>query len=398
MNRRAFLASTLAAGSLVRPGHARLRAWGAPPGSNGKTLVLLQLSGGHDGLSLLVPYTDDAYYRARGSTAISSRDALRIDDRRALHPELGRLREHFEQGQVAFVEGVGYPEPNRSHFASLDIWHTARLEGRAGGEGWVGRLMAELHGRDADPNHVVHVGKSLPYSLRSTEHPPTCFANPASYRWVKNEEALEEYDTDAGEGTSSLDFVRAVMRDAHVSSRAMRSAAASYRARVEYPDREPLAEALYTAAAILHGGLGTRVISVELGGFDTHVDQRATHTSLMGRLDRSLSAFLRDLKGTPAGRDTVVVAFSEFGRRVAENASRGTDHGTAGVVLVAGGSVEGGFHGKAPSLSKLDELGDLRFTTDFRSVYATVVERWMGGASKPVLGERFEPLDFLPRG
>jgi len=396
MNRRAFLASALAAGPLVRAGHARLRAWGTAPESSERTLVLLQLSGGNDGLSLLVPYTDDAYYRARSSTAISSGASLRLDERRALHPELGRLREHFDQGEVAFVEGVGYPEPNRSHFASLDIWHTANLQGRSSGEGWVGRLMAELYRKDADPNHVVHIGTSLPYSLRSTDHPPTCFANPASYRWVKNEQALGEYDTDAGEGTSSLDFVRAVMRDAHLSSRAMRTAAATYRARAEYPDREPLAEALHTAAAMIHGGLGTRVISVELGGFDTHVDQRASHTNLMGRLDRSLSAFLRDLQGTSAGRNTIVAAFSEFGRRVAENGSGGTDHGTAGVLMVAGESVKGGFYGKSPSLTKLDELGDLRFTTDFRSVYATAIERWMGCASKPVLGERFEPLDFIP--
>ncbi len=374
-------------------GGARV-AWSAPLGleREPRHLVLLQLAGGNDGLSTVVPWADDAYGRARASTRLDEKEVLALDDYRGLHPALVRLREEHAEGRLAIVEGVGYPRPNRSHFKSFEIWHTADPRGRAAGDGWVGRLTAALDGSAPDALRTVHVGAQPPYSLQSATHPAASFGVPESYRWFENERDVAAASVEpAREPRSTLDALRGVLASARASSERVRAAAASYEPRVEYPD-EPLARALRVAASLLAEDAGTRVVSVELGGFDTHVGQRARHDACMAELDASLGAFLADLRGTDAGKRTIVVAFSEFGRRVAENGSEGTDHGTAGPLLVAGEPVRGGLYGKHPSLSELDE-GDLVHTTDFRSVYATVAERWFGVEHERVLGARYP----LPR-
>lgn len=358
-----------------------------------RALVLLQLSGGNDGLDTIVPWADGAYRAARPKLGRAAKDVLRIDDYRGFHPSLSKLRALFDDGGLAIVEGVGYPNPNRSHFKSLDIWHAANTVGRNAGEGWIGRLCSALYGTQADPNRVVHVGRSVPYSLHSTVHPPACFGNPAAYRWVKDGR-LRDYEAPVERGESSLDFVRTVLDDARQSSLAIRRAAAAYRSKTEYPSGK-LADGLRVAAAVLHGRVGARVISVEQGGYDTHTSQRGTRDGLLEDLDGSIAAFLEDIAGTSVGENVLVFAFSEFGRRVSENGSGGTDHGTAGPSFLCGAPVRGGLYGKHPSLAKLDDNADLRFTTDFRSIYATIIEDWFGAKSKDVLGERFGKLDCL---
>jgi uncharacterized protein (DUF1501 family) len=389
-------ASRLAVGPLAEePAGGRLEALPA-------TLVLLQLSGGNDGLSTVVPLgdRDDRAYRAyrdrRDATAIAEEDALELDGGAGLHPGLERLHALYREQRLAIVQGVGYPDASRSHFESLEVWHAADLRGRAAGSGWIGRLAAELLGDDADPNRVVHMGGSAPYSLHSTRHPPACVTTPASYRWVGTEAERRACTGDAagsGPEPHALSFLRGVQRDAERSSAAIRSAAERYRPRIEYPDTQ-LGAALRTAAALIQARLGARVLSVELGGFDTHNDQRARHDELMRLLDGGLGAFLDDLRGTEAESRVVVLAFSEFGRRVEENGSRGTDHGKAGPMFLAGAPVRGGLFGRAPSLEDLDE-GDLRFGTDFRSVFGSVIESWHGLAHERVLGERFALLPLF---
>ncbi len=395
-DRRGVLAAGAALGAgLLLP--RRARAWaGSREDAAPRTLLLLELNGGNDGLDTIVPYTDDVYYQARGRVGLAATDVLRLDDRRGFHPLLPHTNELWKEGKLAIVEGAGYANPNHSHFTSQDIWHTARAGGRHSGDGWIGRLMATLYAQDRSQPHAVHVGQTLPYSLHSSTHPIVCFDSPPAYRWAENGQAIAEVATKrAAEdkpmgGKSPLDTIRGIASNARVSSAEVRKAAAQYQPRVEYP-RSDIGQDLKTAAALLASGIGVRVMSVTHYGYDTHEDQRRRHDILMGELDNGLSAFLKDVRGTAAGDNVVVLIFSEFGRRVADNASNGTDHGTAGPMFVAGTPVKGGLYGKHPSLQDLVE-GDLIHTTDFRTVYASVLERWFGVESEPILGARFEAV------
>jgi uncharacterized protein (DUF1501 family) len=410
LDRRELLACG-ALGALAWPLGAVARA-----PSNGRTLVLVQLTGGNDGLSTIVPFGDDLYRQARPELGLGPGEVHALDDHRGLNGGLSRLFKTWGKGKLALVEGVGYPDASRSHFASMDVWHAADPRGRRAGEGWIGRLVA--HGLEApvDPNLVIHVGHEVPYALHSKTHPPASFAVPQSYRWIGAEAEVEAYaraagDPDSARGAagrtpaaertkgadsdSSLAYLRSVLRAAQGSSERVRGAVADYRTAVEYPPT-PLGMALRNVAALLTAEIGTRVFSVELASFDTHTNQRGDHDALMRTLDAALGAFLEDLGRSQVGRDTVVLAYSEFGRRVRENGTGGTDHGLAGPVLLAGHAVRGGLYGAPPSLAELDE-GDLAHTTDFRRVYATLIERCFEVDSVDVLGGRFEPLDCLRR-
>jgi uncharacterized protein (DUF1501 family) len=370
----------------------------APTGA-ARTLILLQLSGGNDGLDTIVPFGDDLYRRARPSLGLAKKDTLPLDDYRGFHASLKSVRQHFDAGRLALIEGAGYPQPVRSHFKSLDIWHTADARGRDAGDGWIGRLCQQVFASETNPNLVVHVGANVPYALHSSSHPPVSFVNPQAYRWAGGENEVEAYGKvgEMGEreskpkkraGESSLDFVRRVLSDGQTSSEQVRRAVALYSTGVTYPRNDALALALQDVAALVNGDTGTRVLSVELGGFDTHTDQRNRHDQLMRQLDGALGALLDDLGRSEAGRAAIVVVFSEFGRRVAENGARGTDHGVAGPMLVLGHQIKGGLFGKHPALDKLDE-GDLVHTVDFRSVYAAVIERAFGVKHEKVLGARY---------
>jgi uncharacterized protein (DUF1501 family) len=417
IDRREMLASCGAAAGLAllsSRAQGAVRVLASPalaPQGAARTLILLQLSGGNDGLDTVVPYADDVYQRLRPTLARKKSETLPIDEYRGLHAGLPKLRKLLDAGRLAIVEGVGYPDPIRSHFQALDVWHTADHRGRDAGEGWIGKLCDAAFADNADPNLVVHIGANVPYSLHSTTHPPAAFVLPQSYRWAGDPSATAAYEKagageDGGgggegkdekpkkrEGESSLEFVRRVLADGQSSSQQVRRAVARYATSVDYP-RDALGAALRDVAALLEGRVGTRVFSVELSGFDTHTDERGRHENLLKQLDAALGAFVEDLGRSEAGRNAVVLVFSEFGRRVAENGARGTDHGVAAPVFVLGHQVRGGLHGKHPSLERLDE-GDLVHTTDFRSIYAAVVRRCFAIAPEKVLGARFEPVAIL---
>lgn len=420
LDRRALLTASLGLGGfalLGGRGEARVRLAGAFTGSEseraGKVLVLVQLTGGNDGLSTVVPFGDDAYGRARTSTRIATDEVLRIDDYRGLHPALKGLKSRYDAGRMAIVEGAGYPDPIRSHFKSYEVWHTASARGRSSGEGWIGRLASAAWAKDETPELVVHVGGTAPYSVYSLAKPPVIFQTPQSYRWVGPEtDDLVAYKKAAEEDTQRLDDarkkkskakqtgseaaierLRGVLADANESSTRIRRAAVAYDTKVAYPADE-LGDSLRIVAALLDARIGSRVASVELDGFDSHNNQRGQHDARMRTLDGALTAFLDDLKGRSIEDEVMVVVFSEFGRRVQENGSRGTDHGTAGPMFVLGSQVKGGLYGKHPSLADLDD-GDLIHTTDFRGVYMTAIERWFDADATKVLGARYPSLAFV---
>jgi len=420
IDRRALLTAGLGLGGFVLlggRGEARVRSSGPLFGDDaaraGKVLVLVQLTGGNDGLSMVVPYGDDGYGRARTSTRIAADSVLKIDEYRGLNPELKGLKRHYDAGHMAIVEGCGYPDPIRSHFKSYEVWHTASARGRSAGEGWISKLAGVAWAKDETPELVVHVGGTAPYSVYSLSHPPVIFQTPQSYRWISPEsDDLAAYRKAAEEDSARLvetrkqkskakktgseaaiDRLRGVLADANDSSSRIRRAAVAYQPNTKYPADE-LGESLKVVASLLDARVGSRVVSVELGGFDSHNNQRAQHDGRMRSLDAALTAFLDDLEARSVRDDVLVVVFSEFGRRVQENGSRGTDHGTAGPMLVLGSKVKGGLYGEHPSLTELDE-GDLVHTTDFRSVYATAIERWFGADAAKVLGARYSTLPIV---
>ena len=372
-----------------------------PPGA-GRSLVIVQLSGGNDGLDTVVPYADDVYQRARPTLARKKSEILALDDYRGLHPALVRMRKHFDAGTLAIVEGAGYPDPIRSHFESMDVWHTADHRGRDAGIGWIGKLCDAAFKDDHNPNLVVHIGANVPYSLTSSAHPPVSFINPQAYRWAGGAAATEAYEKAGGmegheegkakkhAGEKSIDFLRRVLADGQSSSAEVRRAVARYATKIDYPN-DALAQALHDVAALVNSDTGTRVLSVELGGFDTHTDERPRRDNLLKQLDAALGAFVDDLARSEAGKSAVVLVFSEFGRRVHENGARGTDHGEAAPMFVLGHQIKSGLHGKHPSLEQLDD-GDVVHTTDFRSVYAAVIERCFTMQPDQVLGAKYPVL------
>ncbi len=402
IDRRGFLAG---AGAFAGLASTSLAGGSVAPKDPGFNLVMLQLSGGNDGLSMVVPHADDIYHSLRPKTRHEASTVLRLDDYRGLHPGLRSLRSIWDDGKLAIVEGLGYANPLRSHFKSMDVWHTGHLDGRNSGPGWIGRLSASKWGLNAVPELAIHLGANTPYSVDSPTHPAISVESPTGYRWFADSAGVDAYAAAAELETATdephhrgrnraLAQIRGLLHNAQESSVSIRATSMRYTTSVAYP-RTKLGASLRDAAAILQGGLGTRIISVELAGFDTHADQRGRHANLMETLDEALGAFLRDLERSEVGRRTVVMAFSEFGRRAHENGSRGTDHGKAGPALVLGPLVKGGLYGRHPSLSELDSQGDLAYTTDFRSVYGTILERGLGASQESVLGASYPLLRFL---
>jgi uncharacterized protein (DUF1501 family) len=397
-----------------------------PTGRDARILVVLQMAGGNDGLNTLVPFADDAYHRARPGLALGADRVLKLDDHLGLHPNLAALKQLHDDGHLAVVQGVGYPNPNRSHFRSTEIWQTASDADRNDSTGWLGRYFDNCC-EGADPSVGVSIGGEVPQAFASPTPTGISFARPEQYRWRTTEKAQgrmspsefyyrqlnrpgeEEGGGEASEGGSigmiggaggshaaglgPLEYLQRTALDAQVSSDKVLEIARNFPARTEYP-RGRLADSLNLVARMIAGGLPTRVYYVSQGGYDTHANQQGAHERLLAELGDGLAAFFKDLKEQGNFDRVLLMTFSEFGRRVAQNASGGTDHGTAAPLFIAGGGAKPGLYGAAPSLTKLDN-GDLVHTTDFRSVYATVLEKWLAAPSEKVLGREFPSMPFV---
>lgn len=374
---------------------------GAPAAEKDRSiLVLVQLAGGNDGLNTLVPFEDADYYRLRPTLGLKKDDVLRVGDQAGLHPACGALRGLFEAGQLSIVQNVGYPNPNRSHFRSSEIWETASASEQFLATGWVGRYLDNAcAGAPADHDPVgVHITSGLPQSFQAAQEHPTFGLAPYGGNRRENEEnrrLLEAMVRNPAEGVenSNATFLKHTLMDALVTEKKVQKVLNDYRPAAPYPGNA-LASSLRSVAALIAAGLPTRVYFVSLSGFDTHSNQLQQQAGLLGQLSDGLAAFQKDLDGHRLSDQVTTMTFSEFGRRPSENDSHGTDHGTAAPLFVMGARVRGGLHGTAPSL-KLQHNEDLTYTTDFRQVYATILDGWLHSPSEAVLGGRFEPLPIL---
>jgi uncharacterized protein (DUF1501 family) len=360
-------------------------------------LVVVQLTGGNDGLNTVIPFADDAYFRSRPKLAVPANQILKLDDRIGLHPVLHGLAELHGRGTLAIIQGVGYPQPNRSHFESMDIWHTCHRKDQRNDDGWLGRYVEQLHEQAGTDPLALHVGsEKQPFALaaRQVRSPSLASLDQFQLRTDGEEQSADVIRklsaSRRDSGSRILDFVQTSTQAALTASQRLEIARRDYQTPVEYP-ATGLGQKLRIVAQLIHAGLATRVYYMELDGFDTHARQRDAHAALLGELSGAVKAFMDDATHHGFADRVLLLSFSEFGRRVAENASEGTDHGAAAPVVLCGGRVKGGLVGDHPSLSDLDD-GDLKFHTDFRQVYATVLQRWLNSPSESLLGGRYEML------
>ncbi len=407
LSRRDFFRVGLRTSSLVAlaptvPGFLARVARAAPPERDARSLVVVQLDGGNDGINTVVPFADEGYAQHRKALRLPTDRLLKIDDTVGLHPSLRDAAELLHSGRLAIVQGVGYPNPSRSHFKSMAIWHSADLSlSRAEGTdadtraiyGWIGQA---LDGRprpgDGAPDMAFVGAGALPTALRGRRTQAAALTRPEDAVLTLRANPRAAVSGPAT-GEDLAAFVRRSTLDAYATSERMADVVRAKDDGSRYP-ATGLAERLRTVARLLKGGIGTRVFYVSQSGYDTHYTQPPFHAALLEELGGALRAFLDDLQAAGLAERVAVLCFSEFGRRVAENGSQGTDHGTAGPVLLAGPRVRPGLVGRAPSLTDLED-GDLKSGIDFRRVYATVLDDWLGLPARAALGDAFEHLPLF---
>jgi uncharacterized protein (DUF1501 family) len=366
--------------------------------ADGKILVVLELSGGNDGLNTLVPYGDDAYYQHRPNLGIPKKGLRVLDDHFGFSGGMAGFEHLYKEGRLAIVHGCGYENPSFSHFTSMAYWHTAAPN--SGEEyGWVGRL-ADAMAPAAPSNYIVNIGTRQSLAVRSRKHVPVVFDDPNKFsqdRFYEEGEVLASTPSSDKVENPSRRFLLDTAKSAQDASALVREAWAKYHSPVDYGI---VGLDLPKVVALIAAGMPTRLYytSYRNNAFDTHVFQNDTHKRLLTYASDAVSAFIRDLERIGRADDVVVMVFSEFGRRVPENVNLGTDHGTANLMFVAGKPVKGGHYGRIPSLTKLDAGDNLIYTTDFRRVYATMISLWLGyHDTRRLLSGEFETFDLFQR-
>lgn len=372
--------------------------------NNGKILVLIQMAGGNDGLNTVIPVGDPIYHSVRKAIGVADKDVLPLAEGFGLHPGLAGLKGLWDDGKLAVVRGVGYPDQNYSHFKSMAIWQAGDPDLKLQ-DGWLGRTLDKLETQSHDPFLGFNIGGSTPPEMQIASVSIPSVQSPADYGFKVNGrnapasdprigtlmKLYEQYPSQSPYGV----LLETTLESATSSASQLAAVAGSYKPAVTYP-KTSFGAGLSVLAEAIVGNLGMRVGHITLGGFDTHAKEITDHAKLMETLDHGLTAFYQDLAAQGRDKDVLVLTWSEFGRRVQENANGGTDHGSASVMFALGSGVRTGFYGDQPSLSKLIDNGNLSFTTDFRQVYATVIERWLGTPSVPLLGKQWDQLGFIP--
>ena len=374
---------------------------------NGKspTLVVVQLNGGNDFMNTVVPYGNSLYYDSRKTIGVPEDKVLAVNGQVGFNSTAAPLKELYDRGRVAVIQGVGYPDSSRSHFRSMDIWHTCEPD-KFATEGWLGKVVRALDPERSNPLTAVSIGRGLPRALSAREVPVTSVADLDTYGLMSGFNA-EQQRNDALDlfkriytpaiGTAAVsDYLARTGIDILRGAEMLKKAPAMYSSKIEYADN-PIAKSLRDIARIHLAGLGARILYAQHGGYDTHANEAPTHPKLMAELTRAIADFYQDLEDHGAGDNVVVLVFTEFGRRVQDNGS-GTDHGAGGGAFLIGNRVKGGLYAKYPSLEPSQlENGDLRHTYDFRGLYTTLLEQWMGLDAKPFVGGTYEQVPVIAR-
>jgi uncharacterized protein (DUF1501 family) len=403
INRRTFIQKSAisAAGALLIPEILKAENINAPlrrSSGNNRKLVVIQLSGGNDGLNMIVPYTNSLYYKARPTIAIPAKEVLKASNMQGFNPVMTEFKELFDKNKLSIINGAGYPNPNRSHFRSMDIWQSASDSDKYVSTGWIGRYISSLPEGRRKPHTAIDVDNELALALKGEGISGMALQNPdflynSLHRGIFR--PLAKTESESSENPA-LNYLRRVMNET-VSS-------------VDYlhdtiqktGDAKPkkrkigkLSDNLSLIAGMISSGLSTEIYYTSLSGFDTHVNQKPQQDKLLKELSQGVDGFVKELEGKRLMDNVLIMVFSEFGRRVAQNASGGTDHGCASNVLLIGNNLKKlGIYNDPPNLYDLDK-GDLKFTVDFRSVYATIIQRHLNGDANMILGETFPGLTFI---
>ncbi len=405
-SRREFLRRSLAGGSLVSlgltvPGFVSRTAFAAPasdkPGAKETILVVIQLTGGNDGLNTVVPYADENYAKVRNVLRLPKAQIKKINDQIGLHPSMDGLAGLLEDQALCVVQGVGYPNPSQSHFRSMDIWQAASVA-KETTEGWIGKALKLVP--KAGTFHLAAPNENAPLALTGAPTRVPSIARLEDFQLRtdavsssdgKQQRSIIEGSAklDSSQG-NLLDFVRRTAVSTYDSSKRLQEIGKNYQPKAPYPNT-PLANRLKTAAQLIDADLGARIFYVSIDGFDTHATQLPAHAALLQQVSGAMTAFYKDMAARGHKDRVLLMTFSEFGRRAKENGSQGTDHGSAAPMLLVGGKVKAGVVGAHPSLTELEQ-GNLKHHTDFRQVYAAVLDQWLGVSSKEVLGKAFEPV------
>ena len=368
-----------------------------------RNVVVIELQGGNDALNTVIPYNNPLYYDFRSNVGIPEGEVLHLDDEVGFNPNLAPVKRLWDQGNFAVINGIGYPNPNRSHFRSRDVWYTAESE-KIGAEGWLAAAIRDLDARGENVLTGVNFGRGLPRAMVAKGVPVASVANLETYGLMPDiqdeksrQYALEAFSRIYGP-TESKDVVAQVLSEtgsnALKGADRLRAAPELYSSTVEYADT-PISQSLKNMAQVMSAGLGTRIYYTQHGSFDTHSNELPAHAKLWTDVSTAIADFTGDLEEHGLADDTLILVFSEFGRRIRDNGT-GTDHGSGGVAFVIGGSVNGGLYGEYPSLRPEDHSeGDLHFTNDFRSTYATILNRWLELDPVPIVHGVYEQFDFL---
>ncbi len=361
-----------------------------------KVVVILQLSGGNDGLNTVIPVRNDIYYKSRPRLGIAREKALSLTDEVGLHPALAGFKQLYDDGGLAILNNVGYPNPDRSHFRSMDIWHTASSSAEYWTNGWVGRYLdAQCNGCDK-PTQAIEMDDVLSLALKGDDIKGIAVKDPRRLYGTANEkffrDVMKNHKDEAGE--QPVDYLYKTMAETLSSADYIFQQSKMHPTNAEYPKTE-LGTSLKTIASLIYSEINTKVYYVSLGSFDTHINQEAQQQRLFTEMNDAVSVFVKDLKAQNRFDDVMLFTFSEFGRRVAQNASNGTDHGTANnMFLISGGLKQKGVINPLPDLGDLNE-GDLKYNIDFKNVYATVLKKWLNADDKKILTKQYEYMNFI---
>lgn len=365
-------------------------------GTNGKRLIVVQFSGGNDGLNMVIPNGNDLYHSNRPTVGIKPANILKLDDYYGLNPSMTGIKALSDEGQFAFVNAVGYDNPNRSHFRSMDIWHSGSAENEYLATGWIGRWL-DACGEKTAPHTAVEIDDSMSLALKGDHRNGIASRNPKRMKILTGDPLLMKIANDYHHHESDhqlVDYMHQCLTETSQSANYLIEKAKNSRATALYP-QHAFGKQMKTVADLILNGSETTIYYVTMSGFDTHAGQNAQQNRLLGVYSEAMDALAKDLKGAGLWNDTLVMTFSEFGRRVKQNASQGTDHGTANVVMLAGGSLKKkGSINEAADLANLDQ-GDLIHKVDFRQVYATILQNWLGTDAEIVLGKKFGMLEFV---